>query len=239
MSTSATGVRTIAAIIFVCTGRAQIYSLGHNSTALLDPSTIASLSSVSEPKRAVCVGIIRSQGELLQGSWCPLIMTVRMPSRAAALRAAKRKPHYYAHIDKTPYAYCFGLAFLMMFLEVSAYPSHRQWPPLPIVQNSRLETGASRDGALLVSVFRDGRFYFHSSGISAEELPGATRASLRRGSENKVYIVADQNPTRPDTTSRSNSDSHFNYGSLKRDASHNGPALTVPSGLRTRTTIQP
>jgi biopolymer transport protein TolR len=113
------------------------------------------------------------------------------PSKAAALRAAKRRPSVYPAIDLMPFLGVF-LVLLFIFMSITQ-PSHGSNPPvnLPKAQSATLQPGAIREDAIRIAVSRDGRCFFDSSQAEPGELPNLIRTAMRSGSERKVYLLAD------------------------------------------------
>jgi biopolymer transport protein ExbD len=111
------------------------------------------------------------------------------PSRAAAQRAAKRKSRLYLKIDPMPFAGV-TLAILFMFM-ANAEPFHRMSVALPHAQNAAWQPGARREDAILISITRDGSFYFRSRAIRLEDLPAKISKALEEGSERKIYLSVD------------------------------------------------
>lgn len=62
---------------------------------------------------------------------------------------------------------------------------------LPKVKIRHAMPGAARDGAVVISIFRDGTIHLGDDQITSEELPAKIRERLSRGAERKVYIKAD------------------------------------------------
>ncbi len=62
---------------------------------------------------------------------------------------------------------------------------------LPRVNTPHPMPGAARDGAVVISIFRDGTIHLGDDQIVSEELPAKIRESLSHGGERKVYIKAD------------------------------------------------
>ena len=113
------------------------------------------------------------------------------PSKAAALRAAKRRPSVYPAIDLMPFLGVF-LVLLFIFMCVIP-PSHGDRPPvdLPKAQSATSQPGAIREDAIRVTVKRDGHCFFGSVEVEPRELPNLIQAAMRAGSEGKVYLLAD------------------------------------------------
>ena len=111
------------------------------------------------------------------------------PSKAAALRAAKRRPSVYPAIDLMPFVGVF-LVILIIFMLIP--PSHHGLSPdLPIARNAKFQPGAVREDAVRIMVARDGHCFFRSTTAEPKTLPDLIRAAIRDGSERKVYLSAD------------------------------------------------
>ena len=113
------------------------------------------------------------------------------PSKAAALRAAKRRPSVYPTIDLMPFVGVF-MVLLFIFMTISK-PLHDGMSSLdlPKAKNATLQKGAIREDAIRIAVTRHGHFYFDSSAAAPEDLPNLIRTAVRGGSEPKVYLFAD------------------------------------------------
>lgn len=113
------------------------------------------------------------------------------PSKAAALRAAKRRPSVYPAIDLMPFLGVF-LVLLFIFMSITQ-PLDNSGPPVtfPKAQTATLQPGAVREDAIRIAVTRDGRCFFDSSKAEPRELPSLIRTAMRGGSERKVYLLAD------------------------------------------------
>ena len=112
------------------------------------------------------------------------------PSRALALRAAKRKTKLYVRIDPTPFA-AVMLAILLMFIGPPQLDLSFFFLVLPHAQNAAWQPGALREDAILISITRDGNYYFRSRPIRLEDLPGQISEALEEGSEMKIYLSVD------------------------------------------------
>ena len=111
------------------------------------------------------------------------------PSKAAALRAAKRRPSVYLVIDLMPFLGVF-LVLLIIFM---CYPSSFDDSPvdLPRARSATSQPGALREDAIRIAVTRDGSRFFGSSKAEPGELANLIRAAMQAGSERKVYLLAD------------------------------------------------
>lgn len=112
------------------------------------------------------------------------------PSRAMALRVAKRKSTYFSGINVAAWASVeVTLLFVMM---IAVPPEHSKWSvDLPQARNYAPESAARREDAMYVGISRDGRIFFRRMHVGPDELPDSIRAALQTGSEKKVYIYAD------------------------------------------------
>ena len=111
------------------------------------------------------------------------------PSKAAALRAAKRRPSVYPAIDLMPFV---GLFLVLLIIFMLIPTSHGGVSvDLPKARNATLQRGAVREDAIRIFVARDGHCYFRSTTAAPEGLPDLIRAAIRDGSERKVYLSAD------------------------------------------------
>jgi biopolymer transport protein TolR len=112
------------------------------------------------------------------------------PSKAAALRAAKRRPSVYPTIDLMPFLGVF-LVLLFIFMCIPS-PFHGHSPlDLPRARSATSQPGALHEDAIRIAVTRDGSRYFGPNKAEPGELPNLIRTALRGGSERKVYLLAD------------------------------------------------
>lgn len=116
--------------------------------------------------------------------------SVWSPRRAAALRAAKRRPSIYPSIDLMPFV---GVFFVLLLIFMLTPPSQggMSMLDLPKAKSARLQPGAVREDAIRIMVARDGRCFFRLNIAKPEELPDLIRTAIRGGSERKVYLFAD------------------------------------------------
>jgi biopolymer transport protein ExbD len=111
------------------------------------------------------------------------------PSKAAALRAAKRRPSVYPAIDLMPFV---GVFFVLLIIFMLIPTSHGGVSvDLPKARNAKLQPGAVREDAIRIAVARDGHCFFRSTTAEPEALPDLIRTAIRDGSERKVYLSAD------------------------------------------------
>jgi len=111
------------------------------------------------------------------------------PSKAAALRAAKRRPSVYPTIDLMPFLGVF-LVLLFMFMCIP-FPHGGSPVDLPTARSATLQPGARREDAIRIAVTRDGSCYFGRAKAAPQELPNLIQTAIRGGSERKVYLLAD------------------------------------------------
>jgi biopolymer transport protein TolR len=120
------------------------------------------------------------------------------PSKAAALRAAKRRSSIYPAIDLMPFLGVF-LVLLIIFMLVPT--SHGGLTvDLPNARSAKLQPGAVREDAIRISVARNGSCYFRLARTKPGELPDLIRTAMRDGSERKVYLSADSRAKNGDVT---------------------------------------
>lgn len=112
------------------------------------------------------------------------------PSKAAALRAAKRRPSVHPTFDLMPFV---GVFMVLLFIFMLTPPSHggMSFGDLPKVKNATLQRGAIREDVIRIFVTRNGRCYFRFTAAAPGDLPNLIRAAVRDGSERKVYLLAD------------------------------------------------
>jgi biopolymer transport protein ExbD len=111
------------------------------------------------------------------------------PSKAAALRAAKRKSQFYCGIELSG---LLSVELVLLVIFMTAPPSyHHPSVDLPRVSRFSLLPGANRDDAIRVLVSRDGRVYLNLLPIASSDFHEQLRAAVKNGSEAKVYLSAD------------------------------------------------
>jgi biopolymer transport protein ExbD len=112
------------------------------------------------------------------------------PSRAVALRAAKRKCTYFSGSNVAAWASVeVTLLFVMM---IAVQPENNKWlVDLPYARNYAPEPAARREGAMYIGVSRAGDIYFRRMKVVPDKLPDLIRAALQAGAEKKIYIYAD------------------------------------------------
>jgi biopolymer transport protein ExbD len=111
------------------------------------------------------------------------------PSKAVALRAAKRRPSIYPAIGLTPFVGVFLVLLIIFMLTPTSH--HGLSPDLAEARNAKWQPGAVREDAIRIAVARDGRCYFGSTTAEPGDLPDLIRAAIRDGSERRVYLSAD------------------------------------------------
>jgi biopolymer transport protein ExbD len=114
------------------------------------------------------------------------------PSQQIAERSAKRhRNDPYCRIDLWGFVAIF-VALLYLFLPTSPH-SGRRFPPVNLFESSHAVRvrGADREDALTVSVDREGRYFFGSTQLYAEDLVNVIRENLTNDVERRVFIRAD------------------------------------------------
>jgi biopolymer transport protein ExbD len=112
------------------------------------------------------------------------------PSKAAAFRAAKRRPSVYPTFDLMPFV---GVFMVLLFIFMLTPPSHGRmsFVDLPKAQTAASQPRGVRDDAIRIVVARDGRCFFRFTTAKPEDLSDLIRTEIRAGSERKVYLFAD------------------------------------------------
>jgi biopolymer transport protein TolR len=113
------------------------------------------------------------------------------PSKAAAVRAARRRPSVYPGIDLMPFLGVFSVLLFIIMCVIPPSHSSSSSVNLPTAQSASLQPGAVREDAVRIAVTRDGRFFFDSVEAEPRELPNLIRTAMRTGSERKVYLLVD------------------------------------------------
>jgi biopolymer transport protein ExbD len=62
---------------------------------------------------------------------------------------------------------------------------------LPKASHASAMQRANRENAMVISIFRDGKVFFGSDQVEAEQLPQLIREQLEIGTEQKVYLKVD------------------------------------------------
>jgi biopolymer transport protein ExbD len=113
------------------------------------------------------------------------------PSKAAALRIAKRRSVFYSGINVWPFVGVM-ITLLFMFMIQTKPFLYRRWPgDLPKALSARPQPLAVREDAMRISIMRDGRMFYLDEFTSAKDLPGLLLQSMREGAEKKVYLAVD------------------------------------------------
>lgn len=114
--------------------------------------------------------------------------------REARTLIAKRQSAVRPRIDASAFiAIMFALLFLFIG-QIASYPDlpHGFSADLPQTAHAIEMSRANREDAIMVGVTRDGKIYFGSDQISANQLPQRIRSAVNHGSEHRVYIRADK-----------------------------------------------
>jgi biopolymer transport protein ExbD len=117
--------------------------------------------------------------------------TLWPPSRAAAIRAAKRRPEIYPRIDLMAFIGIL-LAILFLFMGGTGPVDRGIGPDLTKVQNATPERGAAREDAMHIGIMRDGKAFFGGREVTSRELPVLIRDAIGHGSESKIYLTVDR-----------------------------------------------
>jgi biopolymer transport protein ExbD len=113
-----------------------------------------------------------------------------MPSIRINKRRVKPSD-YYSKIDVSALAaVLFVLVFAFMALQPFPHP-HGMFVDLPKVRHVVPMPNALREDALLIAVERDGRIYFDTVRVTADELIPKLRDGLSTGAERRVYLQVD------------------------------------------------
>lgn len=114
---------------------------------------------------------------------------MRPPNRPN-LRTPRRQSEIYCHIDVSALLSVFYVLFLLLILLQP--PIHNGFQPeVAHAQYASLLPAAVREDAMHLAITRDGRFFFNTSQITPKDLPDLIRASVRNGSERRVYLIVD------------------------------------------------
>jgi biopolymer transport protein ExbD/biopolymer transport protein TolR len=81
--------------------------------------------------------------------------------------------------------------FLAFVLGGSLSPPHRTPVDLARVGNSVSMWRANREGAILVTVQRDGKVFFRTDPVASGQLAGRIHEAISEGADRKIYIQAD------------------------------------------------
>src|SRR4051812_19329829 len=88
------------------------------------------------------------------------------------------------------------LLFALMAPYLSYVDLPNYYPTLPVAQHPTPQSKAIREDAMYLNIMRDGTVYFlqygHATKIPNDQLAARIREAVRKGSERKVYIEADQ-----------------------------------------------
>jgi len=115
------------------------------------------------------------------------------PSSLAREKLVKRQSGLLCRMETSAFASIIW-AFIVLFIATQPSPHDRRFRFLAAFgsfSHSRPAPGALREDAMIVSVTRDGRYFFGGSIIMPEELPGLINSGLKGGAEHKVYLSVD------------------------------------------------
>ncbi len=123
----------------------------------------------------------------------PLTMEVApvwSPSQAAVHREARRKSHFYTYMNLWPFV---GVLLVLLFAFMGAFGwVHGDVPvDVPSAFHATRQPKAGREGAVEVSLTRDGRVLFRDTRVLPKSLPILIRGAVQDGAEKKVYLAVD------------------------------------------------
>jgi biopolymer transport protein ExbD len=84
--------------------------------------------------------------------------------------------------------------FIVLFIAIQPNPHdwrYRFLAPFGSLKHTKPVPGALREDAMIISVTRDGRYFFGGSEIRPEILPSLNDSRLKEGAERKIYMSVD------------------------------------------------
>jgi biopolymer transport protein TolR len=112
------------------------------------------------------------------------------PSRANALRAAKRKSTYVSGINAAAFA-AIMLVILYLFIQWRPNTHVKGSVDMANLANAHVLPRAGREDAMIVAIARDGKIYFCAHQVESQDLPRLIAEYVAAGSERKVYVRPD------------------------------------------------
>jgi biopolymer transport protein ExbD len=114
------------------------------------------------------------------------------PSQAIAARAAKRKSHFYIHINLWTFVSVLTVLVILFAGDIAMPFSHRRASvDLPTTKNASSQRPSLREDAMNLMIQRDGRAYFGRDAINLDQLPGLIGEAVQKGAEKRIYLKAD------------------------------------------------
>ena len=83
------------------------------------------------------------------------------------------------------------LLFMFMVVQSSGHPHGGISVDLAKVGHAKMLVHSDAEDALMIGILRDGKVFFRTDRVRAEDLPARIREAVAHGAENKVYIKAD------------------------------------------------
>lgn len=113
-----------------------------------------------------------------------------LPSRRAIQRADRRRSRFLSQPDFAPLIVV-ALLLLTIFLVRPPEYHHGSGVDMARVQNAHTEPGADKDDAPIITVARDGKFYYQSTQATLPQLRERVRGALSTSFEKKIYLRPD------------------------------------------------
>jgi biopolymer transport protein ExbD len=119
------------------------------------------------------------------------------PSHSLAVRAAKRKSNYFLYLNLWPFVTVM-VALLFLFMPLTTDDTHGVVAiDRPHARNATAHPHALREDSIHLTITRDGKFFFSSTGgtyqtrISIEELAPRLRDATKNAPYKELYLDAD------------------------------------------------
>jgi biopolymer transport protein ExbD len=119
------------------------------------------------------------------------------PTKALAARAAKRKSNYFLYLNLWPFVTVM-VALLFLFMPLTTENTHGVVAiDRPHARNATAHPHALREDSIHLTITRDGKFFFSSTGgayqtqISIEELAPRLRDATKNAPYKELYLDAD------------------------------------------------
>jgi biopolymer transport protein ExbD len=119
------------------------------------------------------------------------------PTKALAARAAKRKSNYFLYLNLWPFVTVM-VALLFLFMPLTTDDTHGVVAiDRPHARNATAHPHALREDSIHLTITRDGKFFFSSTGgtfqtpIGIEELAPRLRDAAKNAPYEELYLDAD------------------------------------------------
>jgi biopolymer transport protein ExbD len=112
------------------------------------------------------------------------------PSQAAIQRERRRRPHFFSGVDLWPFV-GISLVLLIIFMVIVPPPPHNYAIDLPRTVHATVQTKASREDAIRITIMKDGSVYYRNKRTISGDLAKRIQGAVQEGAEKKVYLAVD------------------------------------------------